>query len=446
MLRRPLHILFACAAFAIGAAADAQRSGPLPAPEAPGAQRITSRISDTPAQPEGVFDRAPRAALLLKPASNQRSGAGELRLLRDYAFDGATIIAHDIDGRPLTAPLDHIGALICSPLRAVPPITAGDDADDPPGRRGVLELVDGQRLSGRLISDAGAEDEIAWRCDLRGAIAAPLDAVASLRFNQATAASSTGRHAVDELHLANGDTLFGTVVHFSDTVTVDTGGAELSLPADRIERIHFANAMLERSGPIAWLSGGGAAHIASITQSPDDDSRNALRLSLASGRRGDTTLGRLLAITDARTPLVPLSSLEMIEQTPREENEPWAIEKPRIETPDPWSPFALAGARDIILPGAGRLGYRLPERARLLTGVVAAPQRGWRWSDATVTIWIDRRPAARMRIDQSTPESEFIIPIAPGSRELLITLSPGAAGEAQAFAVLRTPMLTLDAK
>ncbi len=159
-------------------------------------------------------------------------------------------------------------------LSAFPRILFPKPETDDPGvtsvdpRAGLITLVDGRRVAGRLV--AGGDDEsVAWEHRALGKMTFSLDDVRAIRLPVSAEnakplqATNDAPAATDQLVLANGDRLGGFIVAIrASGVEIQPDGQDdaITLPLDRVARITLANPAPDDDAPnvdnTVWLRDG----------------------------------------------------------------------------------------------------------------------------------------------------------------------------------------------
>ncbi len=418
---------------ALVCALDARAQGRVgPAP--------STRATDPPRTPDAPDQSSPLIAVALLGSE----GAARVVGLSDVAWssEGLTARVAGADRRARIAFQDSRAILFAGAWQ--PWASAPALAQAMRGFDATLLLRNGERLTGRLIG--GSDDGLIWESPILGRLEAPLDSVAmivraegdgpppALEIRPAPPAPP-----VDEVALINGDRLVGRVSFDDDTLLVRRGGDLTRLPIDRIGEIRFAALPpVERGGRLTiWLADGTVLHADAIEPQRLADATALQLVTDHTGRIVRVPAGIVAAISSSPDPLLSFAELE-----PREQATLGADGHSRVETVEPSSRSGLAalGARDLVFAGPSRTEWDLPAQARLLMGRAILPEEGWAFAEARLTIWLDKAPAFQTTLSKTLPETFFAIPL-KGGEEAIVTLQAGGAGEAQAVAVLRQPML-----
>ncbi|MEM1165651.1 MAG: hypothetical protein AAGI30_05105 [Planctomycetota bacterium] len=223
----------------------------------------------------------------------------------------------------------------------------------------VLRLTDGQRLPGRPVIDADDADAIRWRHPELGVIRVPLERVAAVGPGASVGVLGAARLS-DRLVLRNGDELTGFLASAGDPILFerDTDGAPVvEVPWERVDRVEFANPAETPQGQRVWLDDGTAI-------APDD---------LVAWRDLFEQPAGVVAVAWSTESIVPLASLEPIEQTPVSlpRRSPVVAARHRDDATLPGPP--PLGLRDLTLAGPQRLTYDLPPDALRLLATAVMP-------------------------------------------------------------------------
>ena len=172
---------------------------------------------------------------------------------------------------------------------------------------GIVELIDGQRLTGRLIGNDDAGQVMQWEHPQAGLLTFKLDHVRQWRMSRAIAQAALVDGS-DRLYLANGDTLLGFVsavttktVSFIPQGTQEAVAIELS----RVKALGLANVPLEETAPV------------SLVVLADETRLRAKRVVI---ERGELRFAPLLRQSEQWVTL-PLSSLRRLDFA----NERWQL-------------------------------------------------------------------------------------------------------------------------
>jgi hypothetical protein len=256
-----------------------------------------------------------------------------------------------------------------------------------------------ERIAGWLV--AIDEVRLAVRHPALGIFTVDLRDVTRLWFDPESAdaptpSPETGRPAVI---LANGDALVGQFVFDEDGVTADTALGTISAPMSRIRGVHFGVRPSQATPARIVLADG--SHIA------------VARISGALGRAGDIAV----ALTGGREHAVASRSIVA-----------WL------------GPGTLAAPLESRLVNAGPRMFILPpesEHSGVVLGRLRAPRSPW--TDARVSLWLDREPIWAQRLDESSPAATFTAPLTASGLQLHI----GAGPSGLAHAIARLTGLTL---
>ncbi len=390
------------------------------------------------------------------------------------------------DGWTFTAPTELIAPGPTSATSTpTPPL-----ASSPPSQVGhpvsVIELVDGQRLTGSLASpeekeEAGApgsDQSLRWNHPRLGVQEIPLERVRSLRL---PAAATPGvRPAVADLEslsgvpdsdivlLANGDRLTGFVDQIggpSGEITVTPPPAPsvkpqpVRVPLKQTAYVVLANAAIRPTGIMLWLGDGSVV------------ATDRLAFDAAAGRvtlaarapspaptppPGPPSPGASLDLNDLRaialdsSRLTALSSLGIAGFAPTGDRR---IAEPPLVLPVAAGEPSPLGADDIVLPGPMSVEWKLPARASRLAGWITLEPSAWAWGDCTVTIALiepgrdePSEPLARRSVSAAQPIMPVNVEL-PGLREaarLRVTVDAGDSGPIQDRVRLRRMLIVSE--
>lgn len=347
--------------------------------------------------------------------------------------------------------------------------------------QGVIELVDGQRLIGRLamrrrsyrrqaapdpnvIEDENDSEIIAWENDFVGRFEFELDRVARIVFpvspsgfdawfdeeeltnpSQSRAQRSmvhserfmrsreTATLEADVVLLANGDRVSGYVISCTDgLITIeDDSGDIIELPIERVRELTLLNERERPSGQRILGTDGSEFVVNGVRLSGDYvhaemPERGTIRIS------GSFVRG-ILFDAAAFQPLAtsPLTRLG---------GPNWygPVDRPRRLDID-----AAFGASDIELRGPVEMEFELPDASGRFVTIAEIPRTHLDWADLIISVHLDDTVISRTHLHRDQPREEIVIDFERG-REMLITLEEGERGPVQDVVVLRRPMLRID--
>lgn len=328
--------------------------------------------------------------------------------------------------------------------------------DAPPAKRtaaaaaplGVLELIDGQRLVGRLVQlpagagagagAGGAGQSVHWRHAMVGDVVVSLDAVRMIALEPAVQVAGTP--AADRLVLVNGDALQGFVVAIRAAgIEFQPAGQTqaLNLSADRVRMLHLANPLKAPAagGHVLWLVDGSRIRVGQLAIAEDVVTASAkigstaatLTVPLAQVSRIDidSTAGRLVDLADLAGKVTAGGQVFGLPMPPRTTGR--AIEL--------HAPLTI----DYPLPaGAQRFSAQVD-----LAAVTGAQRPYLSWADIDVIVAVDGKPAGRFHLDADKPRAAINLP-AQGS-VLSIQLDPAANGPIMDRAILRDATILVRA-
>ncbi|MCC6581621.1 MAG: hypothetical protein IT440_14410 [Phycisphaeraceae bacterium] len=169
------------------------------------------------------------------------------------------------------------------PRKQVLRLTLDATRDEPRDRASgmMLELTDGQRLTGELVSlpadaNADADATLAWRHAQLGDLVLPMEQVAAWRREASPPNAEPAAPTSDRAALVNGDVLTGFLVSLSHEMArfqVDGQSQPLDLPLHRIATLTLANPAavdkLAASRTMVWLRDGSRLATAGFTLAED---------------------------------------------------------------------------------------------------------------------------------------------------------------------------------
>ena len=303
----------------------------------------------------------------------------------------------------------------------------------------VIELVDGQRMFGRLAA-SDDPDSVLWTelPGLPGArLTIPLERVRMIA--SAANARPLPTAVDDRVRTRNGDELAGFVAAIGEAIELESDIGVTSLEPDQIERIDLANPLDLPTTPMVWLVDGSVLGAGRLLATSRD--RIAFELATTSGRgpRVDVQLADVAAIELEPGRIVPLTSLDSIEAKPAGGRR-WTP-PPRAIDPDR-SPLRLS---DLLIPGPMELRIELPPGAtRFATEAWLVD--GSAWSGTTLVVLAGPAGSVELaRVDLSLARSRAVIDVElpAGARTLVLRLDPAARGAIRDRVILRQPMLAV---
>jgi len=266
-----------------------------------------------------------------------------------------------------------------------------------------IELIDGQRFVGRPGRISADGETIAWLHERFGTLLFPLDEVARFVMRPGatdTVTTSSAAAKSDTIWLINGDRLEGFLESIGPrsggegfALTIDAGGAPVTIPVDQVIRAQFANPRQALAGPVAWLADGSVVRLAAIETDPQ---RSVLSLTASAARRvggppGDASESpgtiatarfsttELSAIVFDSSRVLPLAGLEVLS------HRPIGLSRrpgPRIDAVDA-IPAAL-GAADVLLPGPMEVEWALPTGVTRVVGTARLDEVDTTWGECIV--------------------------------------------------------------
>lgn len=302
---------------------------------------------------------------------------------------------------------------------------SSDRSDEQDGQVGVIELIDGQRLTGRWIGGDASGEKLIWHHALLGEVMLDLEQIAGIvpHGRLPKQYNTTAQPSDDRVVLANGDTLDGFVsrIDSEGLVFVPNGDdRSLVLPVDRLQSIIMANGGVNRYQPdrcLVWLADGSRLETRTIEMTADHASLEPV----------------LISATPIRT--VPVHSINRIDLAVADGYLVDLVDLPMRVT---------AGGSSLGLPLPPRLAdssvwmhapvtvvYELPNQATRFsaTAMVAseqAPSFARAWTDFEVIIRAANQVASSHRLTDR--KRKVAINTRLLGRQLAIELIPGNNG------------------
>jgi hypothetical protein len=320
----------------------------------------------------------------------------------------------------------------------------------------LVELTDGERFVGSLVTHETKPDSIMWEHVSLGVMEFKLDSIKRIQFQGGPEQHRDPGAAADLVVLANGDKVEGFVDSVGPTVQLEVNGSKRDLPVARVQEIDFAAGPAQevKGGMVAWLRDGSVVACRSIHTTRLGELVLSPRVMGAEERQTEAPaplvtlrLDDLWALSLDPSGTVPLASLPIASQTPGPDRR-WA--KNAVAVDARWAALGLA---DIELPGPMTVEWNLPTGASRFAAEAELPRQMWTWGDCELVvltagagggeteIWRRRinAEAARARIAVALPD--------PGAkRALRIRLEAGEYGSVQDKIVLHRPVLLVEKK
>jgi hypothetical protein len=398
------------------------------------------------------------ATLATAPALAQEQGVPRTlldrslheRQIRLLGLDTATV-RYEEAGLVRTDPVTENLAILPPPppppkqgdLRA----SAGPDAPTLPAT--FLQLADGQLLTGALATDHPAgQDAVRWVHPLLGPVELKLDQVLRIRLpgqgDPLPLPPLPTASAADLVLLANGDRLEGFVESIASALTVSIDDQKRTIPIDRVREIALANPAAAPRGPVALLRDGSILRVRQVHTGRMGEVALTPAL-LQSSESADSAASPALALADIRAyvfdaaAILPLAEVPITRQTP-------AAGRRWSPPAGPARAAAPLDARDIELPGAMTVEWKLPDSATRLGATVRLPRAAWNWGQCRVRVSVvsGGAPATLLQatLSADAPEAPLNAPLPPGTgRTLVVALEPGAYGPVQTRVTLARPVL-----
>ncbi|MEM9884160.1 MAG: hypothetical protein AAF800_14700 [Planctomycetota bacterium] len=354
-------------------------------------------------------------------------------------LDGGTLRYFDDDRRLAERPTSDFVRLTLRPEEVVRPEDSATQA------AAEIELIDGQRLTGRWVGVARGGEAVVWAHPSLGTFTLGLDDLRSVVFGDAGPTESRGTTpAADTATLRNGDRIAGFVVAVSEmsvALLPDGADAEVQLPLAELVSLTFANPAGDAgvAGDLVRLTDGSRVRAGGVGVR-----RGTLRLtpSLA-----DQPTKRALPLADVAAVDFAAAGLRLIELTDRPlridtPSRAFGLDWPAEVTGDTLRLHAPAAVRFVLPPGARR--FAGTAELDLPPGLSAAQRR---LADTRLDL-----PGLRLRLHADRPRQDFNLPLSPGDLDvdddgptLPLRLDPGANGPVLDRVRLRNLIILVDA-
>lgn len=318
----------------------------------------------------------------------------------------------------------------------------------------VLELTDGQRFVGKAATPTGAE-AVAWDTKLFGKIEAPFERVRRVVLHPETSRPGEVKTAArdDELTLLNGDRVTGLVESFGPVVGVEAGGQRLSIGAERIATITFANPDAQPPRMMVRLGDSTIVGVTGVrTISPTQVELTAP--SMAAGVKEGQSVTVKVLLSDVEAVWFDAGRLRALANLP--------VDRYEASPGRRWTraPIVYGGgvgqAGDIEIPGPMSVEWVLPAAARF-AGSIVLPRRSLEWGDAEVMLEVMGGSGAgasggawkqllNEKLNSDHPVAEFNVELPGQATRLRLRLEPGTDGTVQDRAILRDAVLLMPGK
>jgi hypothetical protein len=410
--------------------------------------------------------RASALALLLLPLATAAAQQGVPRVLLDRELNERHVLLVGLDDRHATymdsaellrtLPVDRLLAVTSPPgvISAVVPATE---------KRSVLELVDGQRIVGSLVTGPGEVspgEEVRWSHPQLGAMEFKLDDIRSIALDGSVAWNPGGATG-DLVILQNGDRLEGFVEGIGSAVLIDSGGQIRELSMDVIAQVVLANPAQPLRGRAVWLRDGSI--IACRAMPAAAAGQIAIVPALAGGERPGSEsaaatlpLDDVLAVAFAADRLAPLAAMEVVRE------EPWHGRRwsPPVRRSEPG--LALLNAPSLEFPGPVTADWVLPPHAAIFASEAELPRAMWNWGDCILTVSlvggrgeVGGEGVIELFRSRIHPENALVrlhLPLraaaerlgSEGDLRLRISIDPGNHGPIQDQIILHRPLIVLE--
>jgi hypothetical protein len=383
----------------------------------------------------------------------------------------AALIADDA-GREQSVPFDRLSAIV--------PVSwwQAEETDEASVRRvelarsaaerggwGVLELTDGQRLTGRLIipgaGEAPSPDWCQWESPLFGRVRVKLDQIRRLRMEGFASPSVEPLKPSknDTVLLSNGDVVSGFVESIAEQVLIKADVQTSPIAPQRVRELRLANPAEAPKGARLWLSDGTVLRLDRVGDAPppapgqgeganaaiSDEVIYVTPAGIEAKQQAAVVAGgRFRAFLPEARRVIGLSSLPVEIQRPAPDR-PGTGELRTLRSPGDY-----LDAADLELPGPMSVEWSLPADAQRLGGWAVLPETAREWGDCVLTISLleDDQPAtelARATLNASSPivRLDIALPAAKstGPRRLGAKVDAGRFGPIQDRVVLRRVVL-----
>lgn len=327
------------------------------------------------------------------------------------------------------------------PPRELPWITRQRELRSPDGGaleadafEGVLELVNGQRWVGTLVSARG--ESVSWLVEDAVVLEAPLESVRGAAIHGPIDAARASWDGLDDrVLLRNGDVVDGFVALLGASVVVEGAG---ETPIGLVSGVLLANPPGAASGTIVRTERGSVLSVGGLTVTATGRVRAEVRAGAdADGATGGgelvITTGQVRSIGFAPGAYTALASIA-----------PAAVETPGGLSPEPVRvhPDAALGVGAIELRGPVRVEWRLERGAARFAARAVLPPAAWAWGDCEVVVRTDDgREVQRERLYADRPEAELRAALG-GATALTIEIERGRGGAVQDRVVLERAMVS----
>lgn len=311
---------------------------------------------------------------------------------------------------------------------------------------GMIELIDGQRLPGDLLSTARAEDAVAWNHPAFGKVSFQIDRVRGFARRSATldireqAFRDSDPPPNDLLFLTNGDQQAGYLVSTGDPIRIEVDGAPLDIDPDRVAGARLSNVREPAEGAWIWLTDGTAARVTRLNL----DTAGRSSFALLDGPTGSIPWDQVRAVLLDAGRVVPLSHLELNSQSPATDRR-YAPPVRQVSNNTESDPAALVGppmgAADLLLPGPMTISWSLPPSATRIAFEAALAPGAIPWGDCELVITIDHVEQTRRRLYPDQESVTINVPVS--GRELSIAVEPGRFGPIRDWVILKRGLILI---
>jgi hypothetical protein len=287
---------------------------------------------------------------------------------------------------------------------------------------GMVELIDGQRLVGRLMGVGGGGDgqALLWEHPQLGQVTVPLEQVSS--WSRGPAASTSVTPATDQIELLNGDVASGFVEKLTqDQIQLkpQDGSAMLSLPLGNVKSVRLANPRREPAAGsyTLWLRDGSRVRAAGVSLLEDRLTLVEPALTMSPSPLEATRVQRLDLASEGRR-LVDLADLPF---TLTQGGEVFGVA---------WPPTRQG--MDLQLRAPVTLQWELPSGARRLTAVITlardpqVPPAARAWADCRAVLRLDDQVLVEQRLWSQQTSVPLNVPLR--GKVLTLELDPGVNG------------------
>jgi hypothetical protein len=404
------------------------------------------------------------AAAACAPLASGQEGKGITRILLDRALQERRVLITELNPGTVTymegslvrtEPTGEYLAIL--PVPSVPEAKKGADPyaqKAPPERISapapgmMLELIDGQVLTGSLAGASPSGDSFTWSHRALGPVQLKVDHLHRLRV--APGAPNVDAPAANDLIVfVNGDRMEAFVEVLADPVVASAGEQKHTIPVERIAQVVFANPTQEPEGAFAWLTDGSVVGVREIRTTRIGELLLRPRLSgdsespeMGAGSPS-IPLNSIAGMVFDVSALRPLAGIEPGSQQPGGGRR-WAPPVQVVNAPGP------LGAADVLIPGPMTVRWAIPDSMTRLVADAELPRESWTWGDLELVVSVasgaGSRELSRTRLNADAPAFRLVADLGTGpGRTLEIRVEPGEHGPVQDRVLLKRPLLAAAA-